>query len=233
MVDTDRLAERNIVGHLPSGRKSNVFRMLRTQVLSKLRSNNCKVLAIVGPTEGIGKSYVALNLALSIANQGTLDVSLVDLDLRKPSVARILDVSPTHSVLDYLVGGNSLSDVGFNTQFDNITFYTGRAPTDRAAELLASNRARDLITNLSSEDNALVIVDLPPMCGIADVHTFLPNCDAALLVMQYAKTSKQDIEETIRLLGKTPLVGSVINQGLVSENVAYGYGYGDGSDENS
>lgn len=225
-IDIDTLPERNIVGHTSGTVQANVFTMLRAQVLRKLKNNGCRSLAVLGPSAGVGKSFVALNLALSMAKQRDVTVALLDYDLRKPSIANLLGVQREFSASDYLSGHCNLRQLGFRTQFDNLKIFAGQGGSIHAAELLANSRARRTVKELAPTPNTLVIVDLPPLCGIADVHTFLPSCDAALLVLEYAKTSKKELEESVRLIGDTPLVGSIVNRGQLSGDSIYSYGYG-------
>lgn len=224
-LDLDVLDQNQIVGHLKSGIGTNVFNLLRSQILVKMRRNGCRTLAITGPTEGVGKSLVSMNLSLAIAKQKQLQVTLLDLDLRKPSIARLLDIQPDVGIVDYLEGKQHLSDVAIRTQLENVRFVAGNSTRQNASELLSSDYARKLLPTLAPTDGHFVAVDLPPILGLSDVHTFLPECDAVLLVVEYARTTAEQIEETIRLLGDVPLVGTVVNKGHLSSLDVYGYGY--------
>lgn len=234
LVDDQNLKRSRIVGHLTRGKGANIYTMLRSQVLLKMRNHSCKSLALIGPHEGAGKSSVAANLAMSIARKKVQPVVLVDLDLRKPSQQNVFGVEPTHQIASYLNGSSNISQICISTQYEGLHLCLSGHAQENAAELLDGPRAKTLIPELQKLlEDPIIIVDFPPILGVSDVHTFLPNCDAALLVVEYGRTTKAEIEATLRLLGTTSLVGSVVNKGQLDSDASYGYGYGSSTEERS
>ena len=233
-ADEESMRRAKLVGHLDTGKAANIYSMLRTQVLQKMQRNHCRSLGIVGAHTGAGKSSVATNLALSIARTKDRAVVLVDLDLRAPSLQRFFGIESKYHLADYLDGHYRIEEVCITTQFPGLHLCLSADYASSAGELLDGERAKTLSQDLSKiAPDPIVIFDLPPILGVPDVHTFLPNFDAALIVVEYARTTKPELEETLRLLEQKPLVGYVVNNGQLSSDTSYGYGYGYGDSTES
>ena len=233
-ADEESMRRAKLVGHLDAGKATNIYSMLRTQVLQKMQRNKCRSLGIIGAHTGAGKSSVAANLALSIARTKDRAVVLVDLDLRAPSLQRFFGIDSKYHLADYLDGQYKIEEVCITTQFPGLHLCFSADYASSAGELLDGERAKTLSYDLSKiATDPIIIFDLPPILGVPDVHTFLPNFDAALIVVEYAKTTKAELEETLRLLEQKPLVGYVVNNGPLSGDASYGYGYGASTEGNS
>ena len=233
-ADEESMRRAKLVGHLDAGKATNIYSMLRTQVLQKMKRNKCRSLGIIGAHAGAGKSSVAANLALSIARTKDRAVILVDLDLRAPSLQRFFGIDSKYHLADYLDGHHKIEEVCITTQFPGLHLCFSADYASSAGELLDGERAKELSRNLGKiATDPIIIFDLPPILGVPDVHTFLPNFDAALMVVEYAKTTKPELEETLRLLEQKPLVGYVVNNGPLPGDVSYGYSYGTSTEGDS
>src|SRR5215203_1301488 len=94
-VSIVRLEEMRVIAHDPADPRSIAFDLLRTQVLQAMEVNGWRIVAITSPTAGCGKTFTAMNLAMSVARQPGSSVLLVDMDLRKPQIAQRLGIQPT------------------------------------------------------------------------------------------------------------------------------------------
>ena len=108
-LSADHLEANRIVAHGTSGQHGRYYDMLRTQVLQEMDKKSWQFLAVTSPTAGCGKTVTACNLALSIARLPERSVLLVDLDLRKPTVAKYLGIGGNGGVLSVLEGRAPLS----------------------------------------------------------------------------------------------------------------------------
>ena len=207
------LVENRLIAGIRSDPRATAFRMLRTQVLHAMRENNWFTLAITGPTGGIGKSLVATNLAISMSMEVNQTVLLVDLDLRRPSIHKSFDLEPDQGLLDYLKGDARLEDLFINPVYKRLSLLPGRGSTTESLELLSSPRMNNLFNDLRNKyESRIIIYDLPPLLNIDDAMVILPNVDATLMVVENGKNTQSDVQNSMRLLQGTNLIGTVLNK---------------------
>ena len=207
------LSENRLIAGIRSDPRATAFRMLRTQVLHAMRENNWSMLAVTGPTGGIGKSLVAANLAISISMEVNQTVLLVDLDLRRPSIHKYFGIEPDQGLLDYLNGDAKLDDLFINPVYKRLLLLPGRGTTTESSELLSSPRMHNMLEDLRGKyDSRIIIFDLPPLLNIDDAMVFLPNVDATLMVVENGKNTQSEVQQSMRLLQSTNLIGTVLNK---------------------
>lgn len=207
------LTENRLIAGNRTDPRATSFRMLRTQVLHVMRENGWTSLAITGPTKGIGKSLVATNLAISISLEVNQTVLLVDVDLRRPSIHKYFDFEPEQGLLDYLQGDARLENLLVNPAFQRLVLLPGRGATSESSELLSSPRMISLVKELKSRyESRIIIFDMPPLLDLDDAMVFLPNVDSTLLVVENGKNTQSEVQKSMRLLGSTHLIGTVLNK---------------------
>ena len=207
------LSENRLIAGNRTDPRATSFRMLRTQVLQLMRENEWNTLGITGPSKGIGKSLVATNLAISISHEVNQTVLLVDVDLRRPSIHRYFNFEPELGLLDYLQGEARVEDLLVNPEFKRLVLLPGRGTTTESSELLSSPRMINLVKELKSRYQSRIIVfDMPPLLDIDDAIVFLPNVDSTLLVVENGRNTQSEVQKSMRLLGSTNLIGSVLNK---------------------
>ena len=212
-VSQTTLSENRLIAGNRSDPRATAFRMLRTQVLQTMRENNWSMLAVTGPSSGIGKSLVAANLAISVSFEVNQTVLLVDLDLRRPSIHRYFGFEPEYGLLDYFNGEVQLGDLFVNPMFERLLLLPGRGTTSESSELLSSPRMVKMVKDLRSKyDSRIIIFDLPPLLNIDDAMVFLPNVDATLLVVENGKNTESEVQDSMRMLQGTNLIGTVLNK---------------------
>ncbi len=212
-VPQSLLSENRLIAGNRTDPRASSFRLLRTQVLQTMRENNWVSLAITGPSNGIGKSLVATNLAVSISHEVNQTVLLVDADLRRPSIHKYFNFEPEYGLLDYLQGEVDLKDLFVNPVFKRLLLLPGRNTTTESSELLSSPRMISLVNDLKSKyQSRIIIFDLSPLLNIDDALVFLPNVDSALLVVENGKNTQSEVQDSLRLLEGTNLIGTVLNK---------------------
>lgn len=200
------------------------YKMLRTQVLQRMKSNDWNTLAITSPVSGEGKSLTAINLAISIAKELNHTVLLVDLDLHNPSIARYFGFGPDLGLCDYLLDDVPLTDILFTPGVDRLAVLPGGKPLTDSSELLSSPKMARLAQELKGRyAGRVVIYDMPPLLATDDMLAFAPHVDAALLVLQEGKTRKDELRRSMEMLEVVNVVGTVLNK---AEQFAKAYGYG-------
>lgn len=189
------------------------FDMMRTRVLQSLRQNNWTSIAITSPTASCGKSLVALNLAFSLAHQHDCRTLLVDLNLKQPKIAEMLDLDGDSSMEDFLKGDALIHDI-FLRYGDNLAVGINHQPVQFSAELLQSLEAAKVLQDLRTRMGPDVILyDLPPMLSSDDVTAFLPNVDCAILVAAAEQSTFSEVDSCERYLSeRTNMLGVVLNK---------------------
>ncbi len=220
-VPQNVLSENRIIAGNRADPRAASFKLLRTQVLQEMRENHWSSLAVTGPISGVGKSLVATNLAISISFEVNQTVLLVDMDLSRPSLHKSFNFEPQFGLLDYLNGEADLRDILVNPGFKRFILLPGRGTTTESSELLSSPSTLDLIKELKIRyESRIVIFDLPPLLNVDDAMVFLPNVDSTLLVVENGRNTQSDVQDSLRLLEGTNLIGTVLNK---SDDVIKGY----------
>ena len=212
-VGQNVLAESRLIAGNASDPRALSFKMLRTQALQIMRDKTWSTLAVTGPSDGIGKSLVATNLAISMSLEVNQTVLLVDLDLRKPTIHRYFAFEPELGLLDYFSADARIEDMLVNPGFKRLLILPGRGSTTESSELLSSPRMINLAQELKLRYKARVVIyDLPPVLNSDDALVFLPNVDSTLLVVENGRNTTSEVQSTMRLLQGTNMLGTVLNK---------------------
>lgn len=211
---------------IPSNQPAAVaIDQLRSKLLHGLATQGWKRIAVTSPTHGCGKSFVATNLALSLARRPSSRTALIDLDLRRPHLADLLGLTDMPELADFLTGEQPLESV-FRRFGRTLALGLNGAPVDMSAELLHSpDTAVALAAMVEQLDPEVAIYDMPPALGSDDLLAMAPSLDAVLLVVDGTKTSPAEVRACERLLeGRIPLMGVVLNraQDKAAQRHAYG-----------
>ena len=205
------------------------YRILRARLLQKIRGGKWVTIGLTSPGPSEGKSLTALNLALTIAAEGNNDVFLLDLDLRNPSVARYLGVTPSHSIADCLAGKCRPQDVLFSVGVANLTLGTSAANNSQASELLASGRLFELLAYIREvSTRPLIMIDMPPVLNTDDALVLAPQVDAMLMVVGEGRTRRDGLNRATELLSEFNLAGIVLNHSRETVQDYYVGNYGAG-----
>jgi Mrp family chromosome partitioning ATPase len=222
-LDPDYLARRRVVRPTDRGPVARAYRMLRAQVLQRVRARGLRSIGIVSAVAGEGKTLTAINLAMSLAAEPNQNVALVDLDFRHPSIAHTLGVTPERGLDGWLYDGSPLSSSMYQLEgVERLQLVPTLVPVAASSEALASARVRELMVRLRARhESQLLVVDQPPALLSDDVLTLSPLIDGYLLVITESKTLRDDVERVFELLGRDRLIGTVLNGSSDSEQRAY------------
>lgn len=221
-LDSVHLENHRIVAQNKLDPTSWVFDSLRTQVLQKMEENSWRTVAIISPTPDAGKSVVAINLAISIAQQPQKTAMLVDFDLRKPRIAEYLGIKHEKSINDFIAGKAELSEIIVNPGIPRLTVIPTNNPVLKSSETLSSAEFQKLIVELKERyDSRIVIFDLPPILNTDDAMVLLPQVDCVLLILGNGLHTESEISETMRLLTKSNILGVVVNKAEVEQRSYY------------
>lgn len=177
---------------------------------------------------GEGKTFTAINLALSLSLERDHSVLLVDGDVPKPHVSRIFSVENEPGLLDALADPSiPAHSVVLPTSVRGLSILPVGRRTDTATELLASARMRQVISQLEQLDPAgLVLVDSPPILLTSEARVLASLFGQVVLVVLAGATPQQAVNDALEIIGEGPRIGLVLNQ-AVHDDVGGGYyGYG-------
>jgi len=210
--DERRVTEQRLVADDFSNPASDVYRVLRAQVLQRMKKLNVTTLAVTSPRLGNGTTTTATNLAISIALDVNQTVLLVDANLRTPGIHRKLGLTPSVGIEDYLVGSCGLKECLVNPGMQRLVLLPARESKGDAAEMMTSPRMSALVKELRSRyTDRIIIFDTPPLLDSGETLGFLPNVDAVLFVARSGQTTKAELDRAAGLLQNYRVIGTLLN----------------------
>lgn len=224
----DRMEGRRIVA-LRSGPASSAFDMLRTRIHNIMHDKGWRRLVVTSPTLGCGKTTLAANLLASFGRQSDLRTILLELDMRRPSLGRVITAKPPSGpgIEGVLTGQAAFSDEARRLG-RNAAVCVATAPVKQSSELLQGRRAQEILAEIEKTyDPSIVIFDMPPILAADDTVGFLAQADCALIVAEAGRSTTSEIDSTERLLAeRTEVLGVVLNKSRHQETGYEGtYGY--------
>ncbi|THU40975.1 polysaccharide biosynthesis tyrosine autokinase [Niastella caeni] len=209
------------------------FRKLRVALnYLGVNTTNKKVLVTSG-ISGEGKSFIATNLALSMALTGK-KVVLLEMDLHSPAISEYLKISADVGISSYLLGTREPEEIIRRTEVNENLFFVPAGPLSaNPTELLMSNRLPDLLNYLDGIFD-YIIIDSAPVAPVTDAYIISPYCDATLYIIRHRHTPKVLVEQIdknskVNILKNMAIVFNGIRpRGFGKHHYGYGYGYGDG-----
>jgi capsular exopolysaccharide synthesis family protein len=210
--------------HRPSSAGAEAYRGVRTALYFSTQGERHKVIQVTSPNMGDGKTTVAANLAVSIAQSGRR-VLLVDADLRRPRVHRVFGLSVRRGLAEVIAGTDDAGGAVRPTAIPGLSVLPcGRRPPN-PAELLTSPRFAEVLDDLR-EAYDYVLVDSPPLLAVSDPCVIAPRVDGLLLVLRVSKNGRPAAERARDILNglRVESLGVVIN-GVGRLGAASGYGY--------
>ena len=192
------------------------LRAVRTRVERRMENEHKKTLMITSSIPGEGKSTVAVNLAISLAQKGK-KVILVDCDLRNPSVQNYMNISGVYpGIVNVLNGKEELEDALYTVEKDGIDLriLCGYHEPTQNVEILGSQEMKNLLDKLEKMAD-IVLIDISPATVLVDALMLARYVPMALYVVKYDYARVRDILEGIEELAETgvDVLGCVINEG--------------------
>jgi capsular exopolysaccharide synthesis family protein len=204
---------------------AEAFRKLRTNLQFLSVDNPPRLIVVTSSTPNEGKSTVAINIALSLA-EAENNVLLVDGDMRRPSLARYLDLVGSVGLSTLLSGGASLDDVLQKSKFAQLTVIAAGTAPPNPSELLGSMTAKKLLSELRERFD-FVIIDSPPLLAVTDGAILSAETDGALVLVRCGTTKRPQLSQALGVLHDVGanVLGSVLNMAPTRGGSAYYYHY--------
>lgn len=219
-LDSGYLQSQRIVAYDGKDPRSRSFDMLRTEVLRVMDLEGWRTLAVTSPTPNCGKTFTAVNLALSMARQPERQVLLADLDLRKPHLAGCLGLKCQEGAVAVIEGRIERYRAIVRARLGGISLdVLPTRPAPNSSDLVSSSSMKMFLKDITGPSRSqIVILDLPPLLTGHDVISILPQVDCVLLVAAVGTTKVSEIQECNKYLSGTNVVRFVLNK--VSESSA-------------
>ena len=235
-----------LVPNAPRSLLGDQFRVVKRPLIrnamgkgaSKLANGN--LIMITSALAGEGKSFTAVNLAMSIATELDHTVMLVDADVARPSVSRMLglvsgsDPGYGPGLLDVLDGSVEMSTALLKTNIDKLTVLPSGTQHSRATELLASDAMTRMLDEMGRRyPDRIIIFDSPPLLLTTEARVLATHMGQIVVVVQAEKTLQADVQSALATIESCPVRLLLLNRAQAKAEGGYGYGYGYGSSPSS
>ena len=214
-----------VVSSAPESLDAESFKILRTQILFPKNGHRPRTIMITSAFPGEGKTFVAANLGVSIAQSINQYVLLVDCDLRRPSLHKMLGHSNIQGLHEYLTGEKGLPELLIRSKFKKLSLLTSGSPTRNPSELLLSTKMKEFLEMVKKRSqDRFIIIDAPPTQITAEAAVLSNYVDGIIFVVMAQKSPRETIQKNIEDLGRTKIIGIVFN-GYTQSYKSYGKYY--------
>ncbi len=230
-----------LVPNAPRSLLGDQFRVVKRPLIrnavgkgaSKLANGN--LIMVTSALAGEGKSFTAVNLAMSIATELDHTVMLVDADVARPSVSRMLGLAAAGEssfgpgLLDVLDGSVEMSSALLKTNIDKLTVLPSGTHHERATELLASDAMTRLLDEMGRRyADRIIIFDSPPLLQTTEARVLATHMGQVVMVVRAETTLQSDVQTALATIEACPVRLLLLNRAKATADGGYGYGYGYG-----
>jgi len=172
------------------------------------------IITILSALPGEGKTFTAMNLAISLAMERNTTILLIDADVTKPSLTKIFNMHSQPGLLDLLMDENmDIGDVISRTNIPKLRFIPAGKQNEHAAELLASKRMKEFVDEVSERyHDRIILLDAPPMLATSHSSILAQLAGQVLLVVESGMTLHDKIIEALSFVDNEKVVGLVLNK---------------------
>lgn len=206
--------------HSDTSRLTEEFRLIKRPLINKAFGEGDEyiergnVFMVTSARSGEGKTFVALNLAISLASEHGLNVLLIDADFRNPSVLRRLGFNADYGFIDILKNTNlDFADVLLRTDLSNLTILPAGSATRETTEILASQRMESIVSELSQRyADRVIIFDTPPLLAASEPVVLAQLVGQILFVIESRSTGISTIQDALGLIENCSNISMILNK---------------------
>lgn len=219
-IDESVLKKGRVISLFHDTEKIDQIKTLRTQILNHLNQMGGNTLLVTSANPYEGKTFITINLGVSIAQELDRSVLLVDADMRKHNGKHkdfALDFFGTdmnEGLSNYLLGQAEIPDILVNPGIERLVLLPAGRPLSNSAELLGSPRMVKLVNDIKNRyaDDRIIIFDSASILNCADPLVLSRYVDGILFVVEHEKTTTTQLTKAMELLKEKPLIGTVMNK---------------------
>ncbi|HYL48554.1 MAG TPA: AAA family ATPase [Stellaceae bacterium] len=221
-IDRGSLARCGIT--VPSAQRSRVaeeFRIVKRQLVAKYMdepddavANRNRVIMVTSTRPREGKTFTAINIALSIATEQDLKVLLIDLDTKHHAMQEMMGIPASYGLTDLLANPEiDFSEVVLRTNLPNLTVMSAGSPNVRSPELLSSRRTRAIFNEMAQRYNdRFIVFDAPAVLASSDPAILASLVGQIVVVVEADHTQQEELESAIGLLSACPNISLLLNK---------------------
>jgi len=193
---------------------SERFKLFKTQILTKTQISGDRTILVTSCTDGEGKTFTAVNLAITLAREIDQSVLLVDVNFRHPSVISAFGIQTTEGLTDYLLHNKSIPDLLISPGIEKMTILPLGKTLQNPTEMLGSLKMQHLIEEMKNRyHDRYIVFDGPSILTSVDTLVLSKYIDKTLLVVESGKVAPQQLSDAIKRLGEEKILGIVFNKG--------------------
>jgi exopolysaccharide/PEP-CTERM locus tyrosine autokinase len=238
-INLDLLVANGIVTpDSPRSKTADQFRVVKRPLIANAMGkgastiNHANLIMVTSALPGEGKTFTAVNLAMSIAAEMDHTVMLVDADVARPWVLRALGIPEGPGLLDLLDGSAQMHEVLLRTNVDKLTILPSGKPHQSATEMLASEAMSLLLDDMAKRyPDRIIVFDSPPLLLTTEARVLATHMGQIVVVVQAGRTKQSDVQAALHTIESCPVRMMLLNQvrtDEASDGYGYGYGYGYG-----
>ena len=241
-LDLSAIARAGIVTpNAPRSHLADQYRVIKRPLIANAMGRGAatvmhgNLIMITSALPGEGKSFTSINLAMSIAAELDHTVMLVDADVARPSILRVLGLPAAPGLLELLEGKADMASVLIRTNVDKLTVLPSGSPHPRATELLASDAMSQLLDDMATRyPDRIIIFDSPPLLLTTEARVLATHMGQVVLVVHADRTLQGTVKQALATIESCPVKMMVLNKarsgagGAYGDDYGYGYGHGYG-----
>ena len=234
-LNGEAMAQAGIINpNLPRSKIADQYRVIKRPLIKNAMGKGASILhngnliMVTSALPGEGKSFTSINLAMSIATELDNTVLLVDADVARPSVMRMLGLPAGPGLLDLVLDDKmDMSSVLLKTNVDKLTILPSGTPHPRATELLASASMIRLLEEMAARySDRIIVFDSPPLLITTESRVLATHMGQVVLVVHAGKTLQSEVKQALATIEACPVKLLLLNRSSALFKGGYGYGYG-------
>lgn len=237
-LDLGALAKAGIINpNSPRSEIADQYRVIKRPLIKNAMGKGASVITngnlimVTSALPGEGKSFTSINLAMSIATELDNTVMLVDADVARPSVMRMLGLPDGPGLLDLVLNDKmDMSSVLLKTNVEKLTILPSGTPHPRATELLASDAMVRLLEDMAARyPDRIIIFDSPPLLITTEARVLATHMGQIVTVVHAGKTLQSEVKQALATIEACPVKLLLLNRASSLFKSGYGYSYGYGA----
>jgi exopolysaccharide/PEP-CTERM locus tyrosine autokinase len=209
----------------PQSFEAEQFKILRTNLLFPSTGRSPRTIMITSAVPDEGKSLIAANLAVSIAQSIQEYVLLMDCDIRRPCIHTQFGFGAVPGLSDHLSKGIPVSSLILKTKVNKLSILPGGTLLHNPSELVSSQKMSKLLQEVKYRySDRFIVIDSPPPKLTAEASALSRQVDGVLLVIEYGRTSREMVLDLVNTIGREKIIGIVFNK--LDMQFAHYYGLG-------